>query len=232
MKIDWIKTQRNLKAAGYDVGDIDGMPGALTYRGLLSFAAQRQLGDLGLKMGQIYATMVSKYDIDDSCDRLIQFISNTEHETTGYTAFSENLNYTTPARLVKTWPTRFNLASAMLYLRNPKKLAEKVYGGRYGNPPGKAYDYRGGGQIQTTFFDNYLQAEKVTGLPLSRHPELLHDPLTSVEPACAFWKNKGCNGLADEDPTGKAARVRVNGGTNGLIDVRINIKRLARVVVG
>lgn len=230
MSIDWRKTQTNLLKLGFDVGKVDGMPGTLTYKGLLGAAAQRDLGPLGAKLGQLCSVMFPKYQIDETEHRLAQFIGNTVHETSGYTTFEENLTYTSPARLVKIWPSRFNLATAALYIRQPKKLAEKVYGGRYGNPPGKAWDYRGGGWIQTTFYDNYKQAQLVTGLPLLEHPELLHDPLTSLEPACAFWKAKGCNGLADEDITGHLARKRVNGGTIGMAEVVANVARLRRIV--
>jgi putative chitinase len=230
--IDWLATQRAIASAGFSPGPIDGKPGTLTYAGLLCVAAQRNLGSDGVKFGQLWSTMVPKYDIDDEAWRLIQFLANTEHETGGFTRFEENLTYTNPARLVKIWPSRFNLASAALYVRQPKKLAEKVYGGRFGNPPGRAWDYRGGGWIQTTFYDNYAAAQKVTGLPLLDHPELLHDPLTSLEPACAYWKGRGCNQLADSDRSGRAARVRVNGGTIGLEEVMATVTRLSRIVKG
>ena len=199
--INWTRVQTRLAAAGFDPGPLDGKPGVRTYAALLGYAAHRNLGDFGVKAGSICATMFPKYNITDSAEALSQFLATTPHETGDYTVFAENLFYTNPARLVKLWPTRFNLATAVLYIRNPQKLAEKVYGGRFGNPPGRAYDFRGGGWIQTTFYANYLAAQKVTGLPLTTHPELLHDGLTSIEPACAYWKGQGCNELADSDPS-------------------------------
>ena len=46
----------------------------------------------------------------------------------------ENLNYTKPETIRKTWPTRFaTIASAQPYVRQPQKLANKVYGDRMGN---------------------------------------------------------------------------------------------------
>jgi putative chitinase len=231
MPLDWIATQRNLKQAGYDPGLIDGDPGMMTYRAALNCAARRDTGEFGLKAGGICAAMFPKYGISASPNSLAQFLATTPHETGDYTVFEENLYYTTPARLVKNWPSRFNLASAVLYLRNPRKLAEKVYGGRYGNPPGRAYDYRGGGWIQTTFYANYLAAQQATGLPLVDHPELLHDPLTSIEAACAYWKARGCNEMADQDPSGRKSRVAVNGGTIGLEDVLERTARLRRIFV-
>lgn len=228
--IDVRTTQQRIKDAGYDPGPVDGDWGMRTCRALLSYATRRDLGDFGIKAGAICATMFPKYGITDSPDALAQFLATTSHETGDYTVFAENLYYTTPSRLVQNWPSRFNLVTAMAYLRNPQKLAEKVYGGRFGNPPGRAYDYRGGGWIQTTFLANYQAAQEVTGLPLVAHPELLHDPLTSIEPACAFWKARGCNELAAADPSGKKARVRVNGGNIGLDDVMARTPRIRKVI--
>ena len=231
--IDRSATQKALRKAGYSPGPTDdGIFGALTYKALLSAAAGRDLGADGVKYGQICSAMIPKYGIDQTPWRLQQWLARTAHETTNYTAFAESLYYTTPARLVKMWPSRFNLVTAVAYLRNERKLAEKVYGGRYGNPPGKAYDYRGGGWIQTTFLDNYAAAQKATGLPLVEHPELLHDPLTGIEPACAFWQAKGCNQLADDDHTGRSTSIRVNGGTNGLMDTMAKVTTLSRLVRG
>lgn len=237
--VDWKATQSALLKAGYDPGAIDGAPGmsdprrppdVRTMRALLSFAAQRDLGEFGARAGLICATILPKYAITASRDALAQFLANTAHETGNYTVFAENLYYTTPAVLVKNWPTRFNLASALLYLRNPAKLAERVYGGRYGNRPGTsdAFDMRGGGWIQTTFRANYEEAQRVTGLPVATHPELMHDPYTSIEPAAAYWQKRSCNELADQDHSGRSSRVRVNGGTIGLDDV---VKRVVRMLM-
>jgi len=215
---------------------VDGAFGMLSYKALLTFAAYgREPKDVS-KMALLCATMFSKYAIDASIDRLGQFLATTSHETGNYTAFAEDLYYTTPARVVKNWPSRFNLLTATAVLRNPRKLAEKVYGyeGRHGtkydlgNREGTsdAYDMRGGGWIQTTGYSNYLAAQKVTGLPLVDNPELLHDPLSSIEPACAYWRGVGCNELADADWSGRRARIKVNGGVIGLDDVQVRLKRL------
>jgi putative chitinase len=223
--IDWKKVQAALGLVA------DGAAGPKTYAKLLDFAGHGRVDDaLALQMGAICAVMFPRYGIDATANRLAQFLASTSHETGDYTTFSENLNYSVQ-NILDAWGPgkggRFkSAADAAPYAHNPPKLAEKVYGGRFGNPPGRAYAFRGGGWIQTTFFDNYLDAEHVTGLPLTEHPELLHDPLTSIEPACAFWRAKGCNQLADGDPSGRKARVAVNGGTIGLSDVLTRLPRL------
>lgn len=248
--VDWKATQTALAKAGYDPGPIDGAPGMTdprrppdvrTLRALLSFAASRDTGEFGTKAGLICGTMLPKYGISASRDSLAQFLATTSHETGDYTLFAENLMYTNAARLVKLWPNRFpTLESARPYLRNPRALAEKLYsyearhGTKYdlGNRKGTtdAYDMRGGGWIQTTGYANYLAAEKVTGLPLTLHPEILHDAYTSIEPACAYFEKRGCCELANDDPSGHKGRVRVNGGTIGLDDVMTRTARNLTVI--
>lgn len=43
------------------------------------------------------------------------------------------------------------------------------------------------------------------------------DPQLAVDVACWFWKNRGLNGLADQDDV-RAVTRRINGGLNGLED--------------
>ncbi len=69
---------------------------------------------------------------------------------------TENLNYSAE-RLVEVWPSRFpTIASAKPFARNPRKLANKVYGGRLGNTaPDDGWLYRGRGLPQITGKENY-----------------------------------------------------------------------------
>jgi putative chitinase len=85
---------------------------------------------------------------------------------TGWTMLPalENLNYTTAANIRRTWLTRFaSEAAAAPYVRNPKALAIKVYGGRMGNAPAPSEDgwiYRGAGLVQSTGEENAIRATK------------------------------------------------------------------------
>ena len=80
------------------------------------------------------------------------------HETGGkMQPVVENLNYTTASQIKKTWPSRFaSVAAAQPYVRQPQKLANKVYGGRMGNNTNNdGWTYRGRGLVQITGKDNY-----------------------------------------------------------------------------
>jgi putative chitinase len=96
----------------------------------------------------------------------------------------ENLNYTSAARLREVWPKRFpSLMSAEPYVRNPQKLAEKVYGGRadLGNTqPGDGFRYRGHGWPQLTGRGRHKVMGERLGIPLEDKPELMLDPKVSA----------------------------------------------------
>lgn len=91
------------------------------------------------------------------------FLANIIHESGGFTIMAENLNYTTPGRLVAVWPSRFSLTKvddkylASSYVKNPDLLGNLVYNGRMGNRPksNDGYTFRGGGFAQITGRDAY-----------------------------------------------------------------------------
>lgn len=102
------------------------------------------------------------------------FLGQCAHESAGFSVMEENLNYSQEA-LLRVWPDRFRNNRPLLKecTNNPRRLAEVVYGGRMGNSPSNAYDFRGGGWIQLTGRDNYLAAGTALGLPLWDDPELV-----------------------------------------------------------
>src|SRR3981081_3162817 len=98
---------------------------------------------------------------------------------------AENLSYSTPQRIAAVWPTRFSVETAQAYVRNPKKLASKVYNGRMGNRPG-THDrnpYRGRGQLQITGRSSYAAIGELTGLDLEDNPDLAFAPDSALEVA-------------------------------------------------
>ncbi|MCJ2139669.1 peptidoglycan-binding protein [Methylobacterium sp. E-066] len=146
--------------------------------------------------------------------RLAHFVAQMATESGGFTRLEEDLFYSAE-RLVAVWPKRFpTLAAAKPYARNPKALAEKVYGGRMGNvQPGDGWRYRGGGLMQNTGRANYRAAG------FEADPDRLRTPVGAVAAALTFWADNGCNALADADDV-EALRRRINGGDNGLPECR------------
>jgi putative chitinase len=99
------------------------------------------------------------YEIDTP-QRLAAFLAQTAHESGGYRAIKENLNYRA-VTLRKVFPKYFPTdESAAQYAGKPEMIANKVYGNRMGNgdeSSGDGYRYCGRGLIQLTGKDNYTR---------------------------------------------------------------------------
>lgn len=150
---------------------------------------------------------------------IAHFMAQLSHECGGGTEVIESLNYTTPQRIVKVWPKRFNLASAALYIRNPRKLANKVYNGRMGNQVGTddGWNFRGRGGVQTTGREGYERLSKRTGLDLVGHPEYLINPRYFLECAVADFILCGCLPFAQRDDV-RGVTQKLNGGQTNIAD--------------
>lgn len=159
------------------------------------------------------------------------FLGHAAVETAGFTRLEENLFYTTTARLRAVWPTRFKTDKAAdPYIRNPKALANLVYGGRLGNErDGTAdddgWEKRGSGLFQTTGEANFEVVEKATGLPVTKHPEMLRAMPTALEAAAIFWRVNKLGDLTNRPDAIAATTKRIQGGTGGLVDRTIYINR-------
>lgn len=157
--------------------------------------------------------------------RICHFLGQIHHESVGLSRLEEDLNYTAK-RLTEVWPKRFpTIAAAAPYARNPRKLAEKTYGGRLGNTaPGDGWKYRGGGLIMNTGRDNYERPGELIGVDLVAQPELLRTPPIAALAAAAWWQDHGCNELADREDVTAITR-RVQGGSLGLEDRKRQVAR-------
>ena len=154
--------------------------------------------------------------------RLAHFLAQCGHESAGFKAIQENLNYSADG-LKKIFPKYFpgNLAEG--YARNPEKIASKVYGSRMGNgdeTTKEGFKFRGRGYIQLTGKDNYTKFAKFIGEDTVGNPDLVATKYPLASAAFFFDSNKLweiCDKGAD-DATVTAVTKRVNGGTIGLSD--------------
>lgn len=163
-------------------------------------------------------TILPKYDIVTP-KRLAAFLAQTAHESAGFTAVRENLNYSAQA-LMKTWPSRFNATTAAAYARQPEKIANKVYANRMGNgdeASGDGWRYRGRGLIQTTGKANYTKLAQYIKKSLEETIEYCETVEGSVESACFYWASNNLNAIADTGDMTTLTR-RINGGVIGLAD--------------
>lgn len=136
-------------------------------------------------------------------------------ESAGFTRVEENLFYTTPARLVAVWPSRFGAGKRdpARYVRNPQALANLVYAGKIGNgdeASGDGWRFRGRGLKQLTGRANYGEAQERIGRPYVSQPDLVQMPDDAALTACWFFARHGCNDLADAGAWDAITR-KVNG---------------------
>ena len=155
--------------------------------------------------------------------RLAHFLAQCGHESGGFKATQENLNYSAKGLngiFKKYFPTE---AAAAPYARQPQKIASKVYGGRMGNGPestGEGYKFRGRGYIQLTGKENYTAFGKSIGEDIISNPDVVASKYALLSAAWFFSKN-GLHKMADEgasDLVVTKITKRVNGGTIGLPD--------------
>jgi putative chitinase len=155
--------------------------------------------------------------------RLAHFLAQCGHESGGFRATQENLNYSAKGLngiFKKYFPTE---ASAKPYERQPAKIASKVYGGRMGNGPestGEGFKFRGRGYIQLTGKENYTAFGKSINEDILSNPDKVASSYALLSAAWFFSKN-GLHKIADEgssDVVVTKITKRVNGGTIGLAD--------------
>ena len=155
--------------------------------------------------------------------RAAHFFAQTSHESGGFKAFSENLNYSAQGLqgiFGKYFPG--NLEES--YARNPEKIANRVYASRMGNgaeASGDGYKFRGRGALQLTGKDNYAAFAKYLGKPeIMTHPDLVATEY-SFESAMFFFDKNKLWEICDKgvnDAAILALTKRINGGTHGLAD--------------
>lgn len=173
------------------------------------------------------------YEIDTP-NRVACWLGQTAHESGGYRALRENLNYSADGlnKLFKKYfPT---VADATPYARQPEKIANKIYSSRMGNGDersGDGWKYRGRGLIQLTGKSNYTWFAASIETDIEETTRFLETYEGAVQSACWFWENNNLNALADKLDI-KMMTKKINGGFIGLDDRIKHINHAVHVLSG
>lgn len=163
----------------------------------------------------------AKFGITTSL-RLAHFLAQCGHESGGFKAVNENLNYSADG-LKRIFPKYFPGTLNESYARQPERIASRVYASRMGNgdeASKEGFKFRGRGYIQLTGKSNYTAFARFIGEDTVANPDLVATKYALASAAFFFNSNKLwviCDRGAD-DATVTAVTRRVNGGTIGLAD--------------
>jgi putative chitinase len=166
--------------------------------------------------------LLPDYEINTP-QRMAAFIAQCAHESGGFTALKENLNYR-PETLRKLFGKYFptdDLARAYCSMPNKQEaIANRVYANRMGNGPeesGDGYRFCGRGLIQLTGRDNYTWFAASLNISVEEASEYLQTFEGAAQSACWFWETNNLNQWADKGDILTLTK-RINGGTIGLED--------------
>jgi putative chitinase len=168
------------------------------------------------------AQLLPDYEINTP-QRIAAFIAQCAHESGGFTALKENLNYKAPTLrklFAKYFPTD-ELANE--YANKPNKqeaIANRIYANRMGNgdeASGDGFRYCGRGLIQLTGKENYSWFAASIEVPVEQASEYLQTFEGAAQSACWFWETNNLNQWADKGDILTLTK-RINGGTIGLED--------------
>ena len=166
------------------------------------------------------------------------WIGQCGHECGNFRIMEENLNYRA-ATLLKLFPRTpkrawgFTPEEAAAYEKQPKRIANRIYGNRMGNrdeASGDGFRFRGSGFLQLTGHSNFYHAGKALGVDFVMEPELVRTPKYAAQTAGWFWQTHKLNQTADGRDF-VAMTKKINGGTIGLDD-RIKHINQALAVLG
>ena len=176
--------------------------------------------------------LLPDYEINTP-QRMAAFLAQCAHESGGFRAIKENLNYravTLRKIFSKYFPTD---EMAAQYANKPEKIANLVYANRMGNggpESGDGYRYCGRGLIQLTGKDNYFWFASSLEISPEEASEYMETFEGAAQSACWFWETNKLNQWADADDILTLTK-RINGGTIGLED-RIKHYEHAKHVLG
>jgi len=174
--------------------------------------------------------LLPKYEINTK-SRITCFLAQCVHESAGFTALKENLNYSAEG-LQKTFAKYFTAEQAADYARKPERIANRVYANRMGNgseASGDGYRHCGRGVIQLTGKANYENFSKAINKTVAETVVYLGTTAGALESACWFWKTNNLNPLADNEDM-KAITKKINGGFIGLEDRVKHFNHIKQVI--
>lgn len=159
---------------------------------------------------------------DHNC--AVHFWAQCAHESTGFTRFEENLNYSTQG-LRNTFDEYFKDNSiAEEYARQPEKIANRVYANRMGNgdeASGDGWTFKGRGALQLTGRNNYTAfADSIGDMCIIEEPKIVAQEHSFTSAMWYFDENnlwKICKGELSDSVIEKLTR-KINGGLNGIDD--------------
>lgn len=170
----------------------------------------------------------AKFDINTP-KRIAHFLAQMAHESNGFKAMVEHLNYT-PEALMKTFNnkkvTRFTTELSLKYGRTKDHPADQVmiasiaYANRMGNgdvASKEGWKFRGRGPGQLTGKDNYHACGTALGLDLIAEPDLVATPEVGALAFGWFW-HRG-------NSTGKSLNIFADIGDVDAISDIVNIGR-------
>jgi len=165
-------------------------------------------------------TVGQYYEMFDNPKRIAGFLAQVAHESGGFTAIKENLNYSAKG-LMTTFKKYFpDEATAKQYEKKPEKIANRVYANRMKNgseESGDGYRFCGRGLIQLTGRDNYTKFAQALDMSIDDTVAYLETPNGALVSAAWFWDNNKLNQYCDRDDFVTLTK-RINGGTIGLED--------------
>jgi putative chitinase len=161
--------------------------------------------------------------------RLAHFLSQCGHESGGFKAVQENLNYGAKGLLGIFSKYFKTIAQATAYERKPEKIANLVYANRMGNgneASGEGWKYRGRGYIQLTGKENYKAFDATVPEDITANPDLVATKY-ALASAAFFFKKNNLWSICDKGSSPDVVTLvtkRVNGGTIGLADRQKHFK--------
>lgn len=133
--------------------------------------------------------------------RISALLGNAFAETGYLSILVENLNYTSASSIHATFPSHFaSVQDAQPYVKQPKDLGDKIYGGSMGNaaaPSDDGYNYRGRGILQVTGKTSYTNFAHAANIAAVAQPELLEQAQYAVMSGFWYWSVNGLAPYAD-----------------------------------